>query len=93
MIKNVNEAKAFVKLNSNDCKCNFSSKTCNSNQKWSNETCQCECKNYQKCKSGHSWNPSKFIRENAKYLKSFVDNSKNMCYEIIYAVRIVLKNV
>ena len=54
MIKNVNEAKAFVKLNLNDCKYNFSSKTCNSNQKWSNETCQCECKNYQKCKSGHS---------------------------------------
>ena len=24
--------------------------TYNSNQKWSNETCQCECKNYRTCK-------------------------------------------
>ena len=24
--------------------------TCNSNQKWNDETCQCECKNYCACK-------------------------------------------
>ena len=34
-------------------------KTCfNSKQKWNNKTCQCECKNYQKCEKDYSWNPS-----------------------------------
>ena len=30
----------------------LNSATCNSNQKWSNETCQgeCECKHYRTCK-------------------------------------------
>ena len=27
-----------------DCKCKFSNRTCNSNQKWNNETFQCEGK-------------------------------------------------
>ena len=30
-----------------DCKCKLNSKTCNSNQKCNNETCQCECKIYR----------------------------------------------
>ena len=34
----------------NDCKCKFNSTACNSKQKWNNKTCQCECKNYRKCK-------------------------------------------
>ena len=29
---------------------NSNSTTYNSNQKWNNKSCQCECKNYRKCK-------------------------------------------
>ena len=46
MITNKNEAKAMTEHISCDCKCKFNSTTCNSNQKWNNKTCQCECKNY-----------------------------------------------
>ena len=45
MIKNKNEAKTITKHISCYCKCKFNSTTCNSNQKWNNETCRCECKN------------------------------------------------
>ena len=50
MITNKNEAKTMTKHISNNCKCKFNSTTCNSNQKWNNKTCQCECKNYGKSK-------------------------------------------
>ena len=50
MIANKNEAKAITEHISCDCKCKFNSIICNSNPKWNNETCQCECKNYRKCK-------------------------------------------
>ena len=69
------EAKTLVKHISCDCKCKFNSKTCNSNQKWNNETCQCECKRYRTCKKDLSWNRSTCICENARYLKSVGDNS------------------
>ena len=46
MIANENEAKVMTKHIPCDCKCKFNSTTCNSNQKWNNRTCQCECKNY-----------------------------------------------
>ena len=51
MITNKNEAKTMTKHISCDCKCKFNSKTCNSNLKWNNEPCQCECRNYCKCKN------------------------------------------
>ena len=50
MIKNRNEAKTMVKHISCDCICKFNSTICNSNQKWSNETCQCEWTNLCTCK-------------------------------------------
>ena len=71
-IKNKNEAKRMVKHISCDCKCKFNSTTCNLNQKWINKTCQCECKNYRKCKKDYSWNTSTCICENSNYLKSIV---------------------
>ena len=40
------EAKKLAKRISCDAKCKFNSTTCNSNEKWNNKTCQCECKNY-----------------------------------------------
>ena len=43
MITNKNEAKTISKRISCDCKCEFNSATCNSNQKWNNETRQCNC--------------------------------------------------
>ena len=39
-----------------DCKCKFNSAICNSNQKWNNKTCQCECKTYCTWKNDYSWN-------------------------------------
>ena len=73
MITNKNEAKTMTKHISCGCKCKFNSTTFNSNQKWNNKTCQCECKNYRECKNDYSWNPSTCIRENGKYLKSTAD--------------------
>ena len=54
MIIKMNEAKFFMKHISCYCKCTFNSTTCNSNQKWNNETCQCECKNNLTCKKDYS---------------------------------------
>ena len=50
IITNKDEAKTMRKHISCDCKCKFNSTIRNSSQKWNNETCQCECKNYRKCK-------------------------------------------
>ena len=83
MITNKEEAKTMTKHISCDCKCKFISTTCNSNQKWNNETCQCECTNYHKCQKDYSWNPSTCISENSKYLKSIADTSVIECDEII----------
>ena len=89
IITNENEAKAITEHISCDCKCKFNSTTCNSNQKWNNKTCHCECKNYLTCKKGYTWNPSTRICENSKCLKSIDDTSVTECDEII----IVMDNV
>ena len=44
MERRINETKRLVKYISCDCKCKFNSTTCNSNHKWNNDKCQCECK-------------------------------------------------
>ena len=89
VITNKNEAKTMAKHISCDCKYIFNSTTCNSDQKWNNETCQCECKNYHTCKKDYSCNPSTCICENSKYLKSIADTSVIVCDEIIYVMDIV----
>ena len=66
MKTNINEVKTMTKQILCDCKCKFNSTIYNSDQKWNNKTCQCECKNYHKCKKHHSWNPSRCICENSK---------------------------
>ena len=58
-----------------DYKCKFNSGICNSNQKWNNKTCQCECKNYCICRKYYSWNSSTCMCENSKYLKIIADTS------------------
>ena len=55
----------------------------NANQKWNNDKCQCECKKYFMCKKDDSWNPTIFICENNKDLKSIVDDSVIVRDEII----------
>ena len=89
MITNKDQVKPMTEHISCNCKWKFNSTTCNSNQKWSYKRCQCECKNYGKCKEYYSWNPSKCVYENKKYLKSIGDNSVVESDEII----IVLNNV
>ena len=71
MIANKNKAKVMTEHISCDCKCKFNSTICNSNQKWNNKTCQCEYKNFCKCKKYYSWNPSTCICENSKYLRKY----------------------
>ena len=56
---------------------------CNSTRKWNNKTCQCECKNFHKCKKDYSWNPSTCICENSNYLKSVANTSVTKCGEIL----------
>ena len=60
MITNKDEAKTMTEHISCDCKCKFISTTCNSKQKWNNKTCQCEYKNYHKCKKDYNWNHSTY---------------------------------
>ena len=48
-LTNKNKAITMTKHISFNCKYKLNSKICNSNQKWNNRTCQCECKNYHKC--------------------------------------------
>ena len=45
MITGINESKALTKHISCECKCKFDGRKCNSNQKWNNDKCRCECKN------------------------------------------------
>ena len=86
MITNKNEAKAMTEHISCDCKSTFNSTICNSNQKWNNKICQCECKNYRTCKEDYSWNPSTSICENSNNLKN---TSVTGCDEIITVMDIV----
>ena len=72
MIAKKIEAKTMTKR---DCICKFKSTTCDSNQKWNNKTCQCDCKYYHKCKKDYIWNPSTDICKNGKYLKSIANFS------------------
>ena len=69
MITKIIEAKVLVKYLSSNCKWKFDSETCNSNQKWNNDKCQCECKKCHACKKDCSWNPSTCICESSRYLK------------------------
>ena len=54
---------------------------------------QCDCKKYSTCKEDYSWNPRQCICEKVKYLKSTVDNSVNLCEEIINTTVSVSTNV
>ena len=89
MITNKNEAKTMAKHISCDCKYKFNSTICNSNQKWNNKTCQCECKNYLTCKIDYNWNHSTCVCENGKCLKSISGTSVIAWDKIIFVMDIL----
>ena len=73
-----------------DFKCKLNSATCNSNKKWNNRTCQCECKYCHNCEKDYSQhNPSTCICENSKYLKNVIDTSVTKYDEIV----LVMNNI
>ena len=76
------KTKTSIKHISCYCKYKFSGTTCNSNQKWNNDKCWCECKKYDTCKKDYNCNPSTGICENNRYLKSIVDDS--VMSQIVY---------
>ena len=46
MITGKNESKILTKDISCECKCEFNGRKSNSNQKWNNDKCRCECKKH-----------------------------------------------
>ena len=62
-----------------ECKCIFDGRNCNSNQKWNNDKCWCECKQEQ----DYIRNPSTWNCENGKYLAIIIDDSVITCDQII----------
>ena len=68
-----NELKTLTKHISSECTCKFHGKKCNSNQRWNNNKCWCQCQNP---KNHHifenvSWiyfSPGTCICQNDKYL-------------------------
>ena len=67
-------------------KCKFDSAKCKLNQKWSNNKCQCECKNpkeHNACEKDYIWNPATGSCENVEYLAINIEDSVIMCDEII----------
>ena len=93
MITRIHEAKTLIKHISCNYKCKFYSATCNSNQKWNNDKCQCECKKNRLFKRDYSWNPSTCISENRRYLKSIVHNSVIVCDKIMNGTNNASTNV
>ena len=86
VITGINESKTLTKHVSCECKCKFDAEKCNSNQKWNNDKCCCECKRHHICEKYYIWYSATCNRENGKYLVSIIDNSVITCDEIIDAV-------
>ena len=85
MITGIYESKLLTKHLSCKCKCKFNGRKCNSNQKWKNNKCWCECKKHHICEKDYTWNPDKCSCQNGKYLASITDYSVIMFDEIIDA--------
>ena len=49
MIARINKSKTLTKHTSCECKYKFDGRKCNSNQKWNNDKCECECKKHIIC--------------------------------------------
>ena len=58
MITGINESEILTKHISCKCECKFNGRKCNSNQKWNNGECRCECKKHHICEKDYIWNPA-----------------------------------
>ena len=85
MITGINELKTLTKHVLCECKCKFNGRKCNSNQKWNNDKCWCQCKKHNLCEKDYIWNPSTCNCKNGKYLANIMDDSVITCDEIIDA--------
>ena len=43
------------------CNCKFDGRKCNSDQRWNNDKCWCECKKCHVCEKNYIWNLSKWV--------------------------------
>ena len=102
MMTEKNESKKLTKhikahwSTSCECKFKFDGKKWNSNQKWNNDKCWCECKNLKQhhvCEKDYIWNPATCSCENGNYLANIVNDSVTTCDEIIDAATAVPTNV
>ena len=59
---------------------------CNSNQKWKNDKCWCQCE------KDYVWNPATCSCENGKCLASIIDNSVITCDEFYRKNKKIPKN-
>ena len=78
----INESKTLTKHVSCECKCKFDGRKCNSNQKWNNDKCRCECKKHHMCEKDYIWNRATCSGENGEYLAGIIDDSVITCDEI-----------
>ena len=84
----INISKISTKHISCECKCKIDGSKCNSNPKWNNDKCRCECKNTEEhvCKKDYIWDPATCSSENGKYLGIIIDDYVITCNEIIDTV-------
>ena len=83
VITGINELKRLTKDISCKCKCKFDSRKCNSDQKWNNDKCRCECKRHNIFGEDHILNAATCSYKDEKYLANIMDDSVITCDEII----------
>ena len=72
-------------------RCKFDARKYNSNQKWNNDKCWCECKKRHICVKDYIWNPATCNCEIAKYLANIIDDLGITCDEIRDAQKTKMK--
>ena len=65
MVTGINESKRFAKHILCKCECKFNDWKCNSNQKWNNDKCRCECKSSKE----HKYLTSIFTEQSLRAIK------------------------
>ena len=83
MITKINESKTLTKHIPCEYECRFDERKCASDQWWSNDKCQRECKKRHLCKKDYVWNPATCNREKGKYLASIIVDSAIMHNKVI----------
>ena len=83
MITGIIESKTLTKHIACECKPIFHGRKCNSDQKWNNNKCQCECKKHKICEKDYIWNPATCSCKHGKYLANIMDDSGIPCNEIL----------